>query len=397
MLWWIELIFGWVLCLAWARLLLPIFPMTFYRTLKRCSDDLAEPSVWPRLSVIIPARDEGPHITTGLASLLDSDYPNLEIIAINDRSRDDTGQIMDHLAADDSRLRVIHLQELPVGWLGKNHAMFCGQQVATGQWLLFTDGDIVFLPDALRRSVSYAENHQLDFLSLFPHMVPGGFWENSVVVFFTMIFLAGTKSYQVRTPKRAAYVGVGAFNLIRRSAYDATGGHTQLKLEILDDVRLAQMTKDQGFRCDVLSSGPYVSVRWQHSLWGAIRGLEKNGFAALQFSIWRLVTSLGLLAIGCLSPYLAIFLFPDVRATGYIGTLLLLHGTFGYMAWQTSRSFWLWLAVPVAMIFTAYAFGRSAWVTLRQGGVRWRDTFYPLDVLRKNFYRSPSHGKLSTK
>lgn len=388
MLWWLVLIFGWVLFAAWCYQLLPMIPTTLFRTLQLKTDGLGDQSEWPWLSVIVPARDEGPHILAGLKSLLASDYPHLEVIAIDDRSRDDTGRVMDELAAADSRLKVIHVTELPQGWLGKNHAMHIGQQSARGEWLLFTDGDVLFSSDALRRSLNFVLREQLDFLSLFPRMIPGGYWENALITFFSLAFMAGTKTYLVRTKNRAAYVGIGAFNLVRRSAYKACGGHVPLQLEILDDVRLGQMFKDNDYACDILSAGHFVSVRWQHSLWGAIRGLEKNGFAALGFSVWKTVLVTSTLTFGVFLPYIIPFIYPDIRAVGYIATVVLMHAVFGFLGVRMANSNWLWPAYPVAMALTQFAFVRSAWVTLRQGGVRWRDTFYPLALLKANTYRS---------
>ena len=390
MWWWIVFLFGWVVCLAWCYQLLPIFYAAGYRTLRRFSDGLPDQADWPLLSVMVPARDEGPHISAGLKSLLASDYPRLEIIAIDDRSRDDTGRVMDELAASDPRLKVIHVQELPEGWLGKNHAMHLGQLAAHGDWLLFTDGDVVFETTALRRAVLYSISERLDMLTLFPHMIPGAYWENAVIVFFSLAFMAGTRPNLVRNPQiKNAYVGIGAFNMVRRTAYDCAGGHARLAMEILDDVRLGQMMKDHNFRCDILSAGPFVSVRWQHSLWGAIRGLEKNGFAVLHFSVPRLLNMTVTLLAGIAIPYLAPFFFPDWRASGFIATVLVMHVTYGYLSWKMARSWVLWPAFPIALLLTQFAFVRSGWVTLRQGGVRWRDTFYPLDSLKANVYRSP--------
>ena len=302
--------------------------------------------------------------------------------------RSDTGHVMDGLAATDSRLKVIHIETLPEGWLGKNHAMHVGQQRASGEWLLFTDGDVVFKPDALRRSVRYAIHERLDHLTLFPHMIPGGYWESSVIVFFSLAFMAGTKPFLVRDPRaKAAYVGIGAFNLVRRSAYQSVGGHQPLAMEILDDVRLGQMMKTNDFHCDILTAGPYVSVRWQHSLWGAIRGLEKNGFAALHFSTPRLILMTVTLIVGAILPYIVPCVYPDVRALGYLVTLGIMHFTFGFLGWKMAGNIWLWPAFPIALVLTQFAFLRSGWVTLRQGGVRWRDTFYPLATLKANVYR----------
>jgi cellulose synthase/poly-beta-1,6-N-acetylglucosamine synthase-like glycosyltransferase len=223
MLWWAVLIFGWVLFAFWCFQFLPLIPSTYFRTLRRKTDGLPELTEWPWLSVIVPARDEGPHILAGLKSLLASDYPHLEVIAINDRSRDDTGRVMDELAAADSRLKVIHVTALPPGWLGKNHAMHLGQQAARGEWLLFTDGDVLFTPDALHRSIKCVLHEKLDFLCLFPRMIPGFYWENAVILFFTIAFMGGAKPYLVRGKNRAAYLGIGGLCRLRRPHEAETG------------------------------------------------------------------------------------------------------------------------------------------------------------------------------
>ena len=387
-LWWLVLISGWILFVLWAQQLLPLISTIHFRTLTKRSDPLEPPAVWPLLSVVVPARDEGPHIAAGLKSLLNSDYPHLEVIAVDDRSRDLTGPVMDELAALDSRLKVIHVQDLPAGWLGKNHAMHRGQQAAQGEWILFTDGDVIFARDALSRAVKFAIHDKLDFLSLFPRMIPGGYWENALITFFSLAFMAGTKPYLVRTPDQGAYVGIGAFNLVRRSSYIACGGHVPLRMEILDDVRLGQLFKNYQLACEILVAEELVQVRWQHSLWGAITGLEKNGFAALGFSTCRLVLMPLALLTGAYLPYVVPLLCPDIRASGYLATLVLMHGMFGFLGVRLARSFWLWPAFPVALLLTQFAFLRSGWLTLRQGGVRWRDTFYPIELLRQNSYRS---------
>ena len=133
----------------------------------------------PTLSIVVPACNEEDTIERGMNSLLALDYPHLEIIAVNDRSTDRTGAILDRLALSDPRLRVLHVETLPAGWLGKNHAMHSGSQAAKGKWLLFTDADVVFAPDALRRTVAFAERECLDHLVLSPRCETHGFWERA--------------------------------------------------------------------------------------------------------------------------------------------------------------------------------------------------------------------------
>ena len=386
---WCVCLSGWSICGIWLVSIVQLLWVSSQRTLQKQAPRCPVPEEWPRVSVMIPARDEGRSIRAGLESLLASDYPHLELIAINDRSRDETGTIMNEIAQRDPRLKVIHIESLPEGWLGKNHAMHCGQQAATGEWLLFTDGDVIYWPETLALSMRYALHRQLDFLTLFPQMLPGGYWENAVVVFFGMAFLVDTRALNLRQRQnRRAYAGVGAFNLVRRETYQRLGGHIPLRLEILDDVRLGQLFKDAQRPCDLLLGGPPLSVRWQHSFWQTITGIEKNGFAALHYSYWSVARLILTIALGGLCPYVVPFVYPDWRGWGWLATIPILHLGYGYLAWTATRSLTLLPVLPIAIVLTTYAFLRSAWITVRQGGVRWRDTFYSLDELKKHRYRS---------
>ena len=245
-------VMGWLLFVIWAGLSGVPTVWMLSRSLKRQSDRLSDPDLWPRVSVVVPARDEGHKIEAGLKSLLASDYPEFEIIAIDDRSRDETGAIMDRLAEGQSRLRVIHISDLSEGWLGKNHALQVGTQQSKGEWLLFSDGDVIHDPQTLRRTVRFAVAHEVDHLPLFPDIEAGGMLEAAFVACFGLIFAAGTQPYLIPTRWPRAYCGVGAYNLVRRSALERAGGFQPIKLDILDDVKLGKMLKRSGARCSIL-------------------------------------------------------------------------------------------------------------------------------------------------
>jgi len=386
---WYLCLSGWLLFVIWSWYILQVLRMLFLQTLQVQVRHCPIPAEWPRLSIIIPARDEGAGIRNNLESLLSSHYPHLELIAVNDRSRDDTGAIMDELAARDSRLKVIHIETLPIGWLGKNHALQRGQELATGEWLLFTDGDVLFWPEAQQWALQYALHHQLDFLTMFPLMLPGGFWEDSMITFCVLSFLIDTRPLQIRNSGNLrAYAGIGAFNLVRAARYRELGGHVPLRMEVLDDVRLGQMFKDAGRPSDILVSGPPVAVRWQHSFWQAITGMEKNGFATLRYTHWMIAWVVGAIFAGGICPYLVPLMYPDWRGWGWLAALMMLHLGYGAVAWQTGRSLLVVPTLLFGMLCTLYAFLRSAWITLRPGGVRWRDTFYPLAELRQHGYHN---------
>ncbi len=376
---------GWFLLAIWAAL--AGIPSVWFigRSLKRKSDSVPEPESWPTVSVVVPARDEGHKIEAGLRSLLASDYPSLEVIALDDRSRDETGAIMDRLATD-ARLHVIHIMELPDGWLGKNHALQVGQQRSTGEWILFTDGDVVYQPDTIRRSVRYAVAAGLDHLPMYPSIESEGIFEAAFVAAFGVIFAAGTQPWLVPTRWMRAYAGVGAFNLVRRSALERANGFEPIRLDILDDVKLGKMLKQTGSKAEVLRSGDAIRIRWQQSAWACITGLEKNAFAAANYSVWQLLWICGVTCAVFCGPLCGALVAGDAR-TGYVVATVLSHLLFGFSARLFGHSFWLFpMLVPSGLAFV-FAFLRSGWITLRQGGVRWRDTFYPLELLRKNIYQ----------
>jgi hypothetical protein len=339
----------------------------------------------PRVCVIVPARNEEAAIRSCLESLVAQDYPNLLVIAVNDRSTDATGSIMDALAAAAApRLRVLHVRELPADWLGKNHANWMAARTADADWLLFTDGDVLFQTDALRRAVCHAEKERLDHLCLFPGLLCEGWLEKAMVCFFGVLFSAATRTRQVRNPLVAgAFCGIGAFNLVRTAAYRAIGTHERLRLEVADDLKLGKLIKTAGFVSDVLSGRPQVTVRWQHGAWAVIRGLEKNGFAGSGFHIAKttfgllLLTGLIVMPIAGLfaptpwmRPVFAVWLATQVGLLGIVAVRQGFHGAVG-------------LAFPVAGLALVYAVGRSMVLATARGGIRWRDTFYPLATLRR--------------
>lgn len=239
----------------------------------------ADPEL-PALSVIVGALDEAATIEPALRSLLAVDYPRLEVIAIDDRSTDGTGAILDRLAREDRRLRVIHVRELPAGWLGKVHALHVGARAATGEWLLFTDADVHFAPGALRRAVGHCRQERLDHLSVLPELHVRQSLLAALLLLAQGLFYATLPPWKLATSPRV-YVGLGAFNLVRSDAYRRAGGHEALRLEVLDDLMLGKRLKTfGGARQGLLLGQGAVSLEWYPDAHAFMRGLEKNSFAA---------------------------------------------------------------------------------------------------------------------
>lgn len=380
---WVIPAVGWFVFGIWCLYLLPLWPDLRNRWLTLRAAKLSSPAEWPLLTVVVPARDEGAKVEPCLQSLLASDYPRLQIITLDDRSRDETGNVMDRLAARDNRLTVIHVHELPDGWLGKNHAMHLGAAAAgESDWLLFTDGDVIYEPEALKLAVKYASARQLDHLCLNPQFESGGYWENVLQSYFGFLFLGAARPWLIPTAFKRAYIGIGAFNLVRRTTYEAVGGHSRIRLDVMDDVHLGKLVKYSGYRQDLLFAGSLVRVRWQDSFWGVIRGLEKNGFASLGYSLPFLIAITFYVLFVVATPYVAVCCLRDWRILPYVLTLLLTHVTYGTMSAKFGGGWSVAPMLPIGSFLLMFAFWRSAVITLRQGGVRWRDTFYSLENLR---------------
>lgn len=344
----------------------------------------ASPGRAPHVSIVVAARNEARDIEAALLTLVGQDYPHLEIIVVNDRSTDDTGAIIDRLAAQHPRIRALHLTELPPGWLGKNHALWRGAQLAAGDWLLFTDADIHFLPDTVRRAVAFAEARGLDHLTMVPRLATlRSYWLECWVQFFVMAFQAYKLPHLANNPRSRVGLGVGAFNLVRRDAYARLGTHEAISLRPDDDLRLGQRLKRLGMKQFALIGAPFVEVAWYRTLGEAVRGLEKNTFAGLEYSVpmvlFAIVGLLGLLVV----PYIAVFFLSGLAFWFCLGAIVAQLAT--YVAsneWQGPRSLLLAIGMPVAAVLFTYTIARSAWLTVRQGGIYWRDTFYPLAELR---------------
>jgi len=337
----------------------------------------------PAISVIFGARDEQEKLPGALETLIAIDYPNLEIIAVDDRSKDATGKILDRFAAQHPRLRVVHVRELPKGWLGKPHALYTGYEVSTGELLLFTDADVKFASDALRRVVTLFQERKLDHLALLGDVERSGFWDTVLISFFGMGFQLATNPHNVSNPNSRSYVGVGAFQMLSRVGYQACGTHRRLAMEVVDDMKLGKIVKMAGLRSGVAVAQSYVSVAWHLGLGNLVRGVEKNFFAGAQFRVLVAAAQiLGLLAMN-VAPFGGLIFghgwIPRLAAVSVVAGICFHLGVDLVMGISPVYC----LTLPFGAAIFAYMIFRSTVVTLRRGGIVWRGTFYPLAELRR--------------
>ncbi len=378
-------ILGSILALAWfSRIVDAALGMSKVADVSRPEWD-RRPAGNPRVSIIVPARNEHEDVEDALTRLLSLDYDNYEIIAVNDRSTDATGAIMDRVASSPTargRLKVLHIMELPQGWLGKTHAMWSAAQHATGEWLLFTDADVMFRPDALRRAVSYAEAEPADHVVLFPKMVMKHPGERMMIAFFQTLFVFGHRPWKVSDPKASDHIGVGAFNMVRRGAYEKVGTYERLRLEILDDMKLGKVIKQAGFAQRNVFGDDLISIHWAKGTTGVVRNLEKNFFAVLSFQVLRTVVSCIALAVLNFGPFLGTALVHGWARVPYAVALSSMFLIYAGMSWRSSIPPYYFILHPVSTLLFSYAVLLSMILTLRQGGVVWRGTFYALEELK---------------
>lgn len=337
----------------------------------------------PFLSIVFAARDEADKLPAALQTLLAQDYPRFEVIAVNDRSTDRTSAILHDSERAHQNLAVTDIDTLPPGWLGKPHALVAGFERSRGDWLVFTDADVHFAADVLRRAIALALARHWDHLTLLTAVEMRGFWEKVAISYFGLGFVFGNEPWLAANPRSARYVGVGAFQLVRREAYEKSGGHTRLRMDVIEDMKLGKLIKMAGCRSGVAVAQDLVHVRWHSGVRNVIRGVTKNMFAAVHYSPIFAVGAMLLAVVMSVLPFLGL-----AFATGWArvfagiaaGAAILIHGA---MVWSTEASPLYGLTHPLGALLFCWMIGRSAIATLWRGGVVWRDTFYPLEELRK--------------
>jgi len=380
------------LCIAWGIVWARI-------RLKRASigplpADRPEPAKPPLVSVIVAAKEEQEHIQETIRHIMRQTYARMEIIAVNDRSNDATGAKLEALKAwsadrpgDGPPLKVIHVTSLPEGWLGKNHALYQGYLQAKGTYLLFTDADVRFEPNTVRDTVSFALEERADHVTLLPKLIAGRFWLRAFVHYFLFslcLFLPPWLGNDDRQRKRG--IGVGAFNFIRRDAYEAIGTHRAFRMRPDDDLRLGMLVKQSGGRQRVAGGADRIAVEWYPTLTAAAVGLEKNLYAGFAY---RLPAALAAAAAQLLcfvlpltapiwsrGPALGLWLMADVfLVLSYLSLVRAFNGERGTEA----------LALPVSALMLVTILLRSVFLAHRNKGVYWRGTFYSLDELKRRF------------
>jgi cellulose synthase/poly-beta-1,6-N-acetylglucosamine synthase-like glycosyltransferase len=338
----------------------------------------------PSVSIIVAARNEERAIEHALGSLLRQRGGGMEVIVVDDRSDDSTGAILDRMAAVEPRLRVVHVTDLPRGWLGKNHALWMGAQSARGELLLFTDADIVMAPDAVARAAGYLSRERLDHLTVAPHVNMPGRLLTAFGVVFTIFFSLYTRPWRVRDPRSKQHVGIGAFNLVRADSYRRMGTHRAIAMRPDDDVKLGKLVKKNGMLQDFVLGPELVQVEWYSSIPEAVRGLRKNGFAGVDYRISLVVLATAVHVVFFIWPFIAVFATRGWTQAFYGFALLMILGLYAGSARAQKSAWWHGILFPIASVLFIVVIWNATIYALVNRGIEWRGTHYPLDELRAN-------------
>ncbi len=376
--------FGWATLTAVGWLAAALWAGRGQRSIGFLRDEPMEASFQPFVTFVIAARNEESSIEKAVTSMLAQHYAAYDVLVVNDRSMDGTGEILARLNAMHSRLRVITVTELPSGWIGKNHALKLGALQAKGELLVFADADILMDPSVLPRAVSVMEKQKLDHLAVAPQVSGKSFLLQALISGFTLNFAFYAAPWKARDPKSSRFIGVGAFNLVRASAYQAIGTHAAFPFSPIDDMELGRRLKHAGFKQDLRFGVELMSVEWYRSIGELGRGLEKNAFAGA-FYRWDVVLAGTVLAvISQIWPFFAVFLTSGVEKALYMASILLILGLAMDNTRYHGQPFWMALFFPFSALFGVYAVWRSALLAQWRGGIEWRGTRYSLADLKKS-------------
>jgi len=339
----------------------------------------------PRVSIIVPARNEENNIGPCLETLVAQTHKDIEIIVVDDNSTDKTGEVIDQAAEKDPRIKPIHLTELPAGWTGKCNAMNQAilQGKPTGEWLLFTDADTLHNPGSVSTGLRFAQKKQVDFLTLVPHLGAHSFWEKLMQPTMFALIAVFNKPKAINDPNRPEAFANGQFMLVKREAYQKSGGHDAVCGKILDDSELARSMVRAGYRMFVAQGRDLFTTRMYMSLSDLIEGWTKNfymilekrvakvflaAFVALLFSMWPAV--FGWLSVFGL--FLSLDFWPDAwmlaGAGIYLEVLAFQFSLRGLNGWYAHYAPF----APLGNLVAVFILSRSAWRNARGRGVSWK-------------------------
>lgn len=339
----------------------------------------------PLVSIIVAGRNEEKGVKESLQSQFSQNYGHLEWVLVNDRSTDNTPNIMNEMQSANKNVNVIHITDLPPGWLGKNHALFVGAKQARGELLLFTDADVLFHKEAIGKAVHYFMKYELDHLTAAPNLRGQRIWVNSFIAFFMFGFSYFKRPWLANNPRSKVGIGIGAFNLVRKEAYKKLGTHEVIKMRPDDDLMLGKKMKEMGFRHRMVTALTLLEVEWYSTVKEALIGLEKNTFAGLHYRISMVMFAIFGVFVSQVLPFFTLFSFEPILIYLSIGNIFLLALIYSLIIKRmTTYSPWMFLLFPFTALLFIYSIIRASFLTFIRGGIVWRGTKYRLKDLRDN-------------
>ena len=340
---------------------------------------------FPEVVIIIAIRNEETNLAEALQSVCQLQYPHFRILLINDRSTDKTPILIEDFAARYPFITTKHITELPPGWLGKNDALYQGYKASSEEWMLFTDADVLFHPLALKKAMQNVQEKRLEHLTVLPDVQSRSQLLNSALSTFTLMIETRQRPWAIKDPKSSASLGIGAFNLVHRKAYEKAGTHQAIALRPDDDLKLGLRIKASGGKQDALYGKDHVGLEWYTSVAEFRQGLMKNMFSIYNYNFFKM------LLFGVL-PTLFVFVVPlpmlllfGGNIEKLLAAIILLCQILLFSLNKYARTkWWHTLLIPYAGAVMVYIMLKAGLLTLQQKGIYWRESFYPLKELKKS-------------
>lgn len=353
------------------------------KKIKHCKNMRPLTKDHPKVSIILTALNEEDYIAETVKRLMNIDYPNLEMIIVNDRSTDNTGHVLNELQQQCPHLKTYHIDRLPEGWLGKNHAMQKGSEIAEGEYLLFIDADTLLESTTLSRAMQYVLDHELDHLTSIYQLKKSHSLINAVIEDLTIEGFKTAKPWLANNPQFKNFVGNGKFNLLKTSAYRAIEGHQKIKLCVVDDQMLGMHLKWAGFKQDVFISNQYIIVDWYTSIKGFIKGVEKHIFPSFAYSVPAVIVLSFMGFMLHIFPLFAIFLTDGLTQLLNIVIVLmriLSCQYFMHLIYQNKTIALMSLVTPIIGLITLW---NSTYQYIKTNGIVWKGTHYQICALKQ--------------
>lgn len=337
----------------------------------------------PEVALIIPIRNEEKSLRQALTTLAALDYPNYRVLLMNDGSTDNSAAIIQEFAQTFPHISCCHLDTLPGGWIGKSHALYNGYRQSTEPWLLFTDADVRFEKDSLTKAIQYCLQTGTRHLTILPHICSRSTMVNCVNSFFQLLMHLRYRPWATADASSSAYMGMGAFNLVHRAAYEAIGTHARFALHPNDDLKLGECIKMAGYSQHVLYGQGAIQYEWYRSLEDFINGLTKNAFSSVRYNVALALMSIVGSVLFFVLPVPLMLLSGNGVLQGIGVALLCVQAVL--LAWRKGADgrWWYALLMPLSALVIAFIMLRSAMETLYHNGVYWSERFYKLSELKK--------------